>query len=143
MICAQEEGAHDLLRIFGNQTRQELSKLLSLLPISCLSSALLVPSAAVVSAQNLPSAQVGTLSWTCQAFYLPARSIWNRTVAIVYDPRGIRTVAIDGVPVYSFSLDGSSVLTAIDGERIQFDVTKQTWSSDLRGVVSSQGRCER
>lgn len=64
-------------------------------------------------------------------------------MAIDYNAEGIRTVAIDGVPVYSFSVIESSVLTAIDGERIQFDAMAQTWTSDLRGVVSSQGRCER
>lgn len=94
-------------------------------------------------AQNSPSALSGTVTWICQAFYLPARSIWKRTVAIDYDAEGIRTVAIDGVPVYSFIVIDSSVLTGIDGERIQFNATAQTWTSDLRGMVSSRGRCER
>ena len=94
-------------------------------------------------ATNPPGAQSGTVNWTCDAFYLPARSIWKRTVAIEYDADGIRSVAIDGVPVYTYSLIDTSVLTAIDGERIQFDAVAQTWTSDLRGVVSSQGRCER
>lgn len=94
-------------------------------------------------AQSLPIAQTGTVIWTCHAFYLPARSIWKRTVAVDYDAEGVRSVAIDGVLVYSFSVIDNSVLTAIDGERVQFDVKKQTWTSDLRGVVSSQGRCER
>ena len=94
-------------------------------------------------AQNSASAQTGSVSWTCQAFYLPARSIWKRTLAIEYDAEVIRTVAIDGVAVHAFSVIDSSVMTAIDGERIQFDATAQTWTSDLRGVVSSQGRCER
>lgn len=94
-------------------------------------------------AQNQLGAKAGTVTWTCNAFYLPARSIWKRSVAIDYDAEGIRTVAIDGVPVYSFNVIDSSVLTAIDGERIQFDATAQTWRSDLRGLVSSQGRCER
>lgn len=99
--------------------------------------------ATMAHAQNSAIAKTGTVTWTCQAFYLPARSIWKRTVAITYDAEGIRSVAIDGVVAYSFSVIDSSVLTAIDGERIQFDATAQTWSSDLRGVVSSQGRCER
>jgi len=94
-------------------------------------------------AQNPPGAATGIVTWTCNAFYLPARSIWKRTVAIDYDAEGIRAVAIDGVSVYSFNVIDSSVLTAIDGERIQFDATTQTWTSDLRGLVSSQGRCER
>lgn len=94
-------------------------------------------------AQSSHNAQSGTVIWTCHAFYLPARSIWKRTVAVDHDAEGVRSVAIDGVLVYSFSLIDNSVLTAIDGERIQFDVKNQTWTSDLRGVVSSQGRCER
>ena len=89
------------------------------------------------------SAQTSTVSWKCQAFYLPARSIWKRTLAIEYDAEGIRTVAIDGVAVYSFSVIDSSILTAMDGERIQFNAAALTWTSDLRGVVSSQGLCER
>ena len=99
--------------------------------------------ARVVHAQNSSGGQPSTVSWTCQAFYLPARSIWKRTVAISYNAGDIRNVAIDGVPVYSFSVIDSSVLTSIDGERIQFDAAAQTWTSDLRGVISSQGRCER
>ncbi len=64
-------------------------------------------------------------------------------MTIDYDAEGVRAVAIDGIPVFSYNLVDSSVMTAIDGERIQFDATAQTWASDLRGVVSSQGRCER
>lgn len=93
--------------------------------------------------QDSSGFQAGTVTWTCNAFYLPARSIWKRSVAIDYDAEGIRTVAIDGVLVYSFNVIDRSVLTAIDGERIQFDATAQTWTSDLRGLVSSEGRCER
>ena len=82
-------------------------------------------------------------TWTCNAFYLPARSIWQRTVAIELDSSGVRSVQIDGVAVYAFTVQGTRVLTAIDSERIQFDAAAQTWTSDLRGIVSSQGRCER
>jgi hypothetical protein len=99
--------------------------------------------ATTAQAQTVPSTQSSTVIWTCQAFYLPARSIWKRTVAIDYDAESIRRISIDGVQAHSFSLIDSSVLTAIDGERIQFDASAQTWTSDLRGIVSSQGRCER
>ena len=81
--------------------------------------------------------------WTCNAFYLPARSIWQRTVDVEFDGNDVRAVQIDGVGVYAFNIQGTTVLTAVDGERIQFDPTIQTWSSDLRGIVSSQGRCEK
>ena len=87
------------------------------------------------------TAATKTSSWTCQAFYLPARSIWQRTVAIDYDGTVVRSVLIDGVAVYTFTVNGTSVMTAVDGERIQFDVAALTWTSDLRGLVNSAGRC--
>ena len=94
------------------------------------------------AAETKPSAVVVT-HWTCNAFYLPARSIWQRTVEIEFNASAVRTVQIDGVPVYAFNIQGTTILTAVDGERIQFDPVAQTWVSDLRGVVSSQGRCDR
>ena len=85
--------------------------------------------------------------WTCNAFYLPARSIWQRTVDVEFEQKlgvnGVRAVQIDGVPVYAFNIQGNTILTSIDSERVQFDSAAQTWTSDLRGIVSSQGRCER
>ena len=102
----------------------------------CLSSVALHGTAA----EKNPSAVVVT-RWTCNAFYLPARSIWQRSVAIEFDGNDVRAVQIDGVPVFAFNIQGTTVLTAVDGERIQFDPTIQTWSSDLRGIVSSQGNC--
>ena len=104
----------------------------------CLSSIALHAAAA----ETRPSAIVVN-RWTCNAFYLPARSIWQRTVDIEFDGNDVRAVQIDGVPVYAFNIQGTTVLTAVDGERIQFDPTIQTWSSDLRGIVSSQGRCDK
>ena len=102
----------------------------------CLSSVALQATAA----ETKPSAVVVT-RWTCNAFYLPARSIWQRIVAIEFDGNDVRAVQVDGVPVFAFNIQGTTVLTAVDGERIQFDPTIQTWSSDLRGIVSSQGNC--
>jgi len=94
-------------------------------------------------AQPAPPALPGIVSWACKAFYMPARSIWQRTVDLEFDANGVRTVKIDGVAVYTFNIQGKTILTAVDGERIQFDAEAQTWTSDLRGLVSSQGRCER
>ena len=96
-----------------------------------------------VGADTKPDATAATKTstWTCQAFYLPARSMWQRTVAIDYDGTVVRSVLIDGVAVYTFTVNGTSVMTAVDGERIQFDVAALTWTSDLRGLVSSTGRC--
>jgi hypothetical protein len=100
-----------------------------------------------LAAQPLPAPAAldapGVVRWTCSAFYLPARSIWQRTVDVEFDANGVRAVQIDGVPVYAFKIQGKIILTAVDGERIQFDTSAQTWASDLRGIVGSQGRCER
>ena len=92
---------------------------------------------------SAPTVKPSVQTWTCNAFYLPARSIWQRTVAVEIDASGVRAVQIDGVAVYAFTVQGTSLLTAIDSERIQFDAAAQTWTSDLRGIVSSQGRCDR
>lgn len=79
----------------------------------------------------------------CEAAYLPARTVWSRTVTIAYDQKRVRSVAIDGVPVYTFAIRGTVILTSLDNERIQIDTAEQTWTSDFRGVASAQGRCER
>ncbi len=79
----------------------------------------------------------------CDAVYLPARSSWVRTVRIRFDDQRVRAVEIDGLPVYSFNVQGSTILTALDNERIRIDTAALAWSSDFRGQATSQGRCER
>lgn len=85
----------------------------------------------------------GAVELVCEAVYLPARSTWTRSVRIVYDGRRVRSVQVDGVPVYAFNVAGTVLLTAIDNERIQIDVAARTWTSDFRGQATAQGRCER
>lgn len=92
-------------------------------------------------AENLVASPSTFTRWTCNAFYLPARNIWQRTVTVEYQGNAVRSVQIDNVVVYTFTVSGSSVLTGVDGERIQFDVAALTWTSELRGLVSSTGRC--
>lgn len=84
-----------------------------------------------------------TVTLQCDAVYLPARTTWPRRVDIAYDQRRVRSVHIDGVPVYTFSIRGTLILTALDNERIQIDTASQTWTSDFRGLATAQGRCER
>lgn len=79
----------------------------------------------------------------CDAVYLPARSSWARSVRITFDDQRVQAVAIDGLPVYSFNVQGTTVLTALDNERIRIDTAAMTWSSDFRGQATAQGRCER
>ena len=91
-----------------------------------------------------PSAAASSfVLFTCNAFYLPARSIWQRKVAVELDAIGVRSVEIDGVAVYTFNINGTVIMTAVDGERIQIDTEALTWSSDLRGLASGRGGCTR
>jgi len=85
----------------------------------------------------------GKVVLVCEAVYLPARSVWVRTVGIEYDQKRVLSVEIDGVPVYSFNVRETLILTALDNERIQIDTATQNWTSDFRGLATSQGRCER
>jgi len=100
----------------------------------------LVISAAAYS-QTPPVARQVVL--VCEAAYLPARTVWTRTVAIEYDQQRVRSVLIDGVAVYTFAVRDTVILTSLDNERIQIDTAAQTWTSDFRGVASAHGRCER
>lgn len=85
----------------------------------------------------------GQVELVCEAVYQPARTTWVRRVAIEYDARRVKAVKIDGVPVYSFAIAGTVILTSLDNERVQIDTAAQTWTSDFRGLASAQGRCER
>ena len=92
---------------------------------------------------TVAAAASNVVSLTCNPFYLPARSIWPRKVAIEVDADGVRSVEIDGVAVYTFNVNGTVILTAVDGERIQIDIDALTWNSDLRGLVTGRGGCTR
>jgi len=94
-----------------------------------------------LSVQAQPA--TGKVVLVCEAVYLPARSVWVRTVGIEYDQKRVLSVEIDGVPVYSFNVRDTLIFTALDNERIQIDTATQNWTSDFRGLASSQGRCER
>jgi len=90
-----------------------------------------------------PEGDAQRVGLVCEAVYLPARTPWVRTVDIGYDQRRVRSVHIDGIPVYTFTVQGTLILTALDNERIQIDTATQTWTSDFRGLATAQGRCER
>ncbi|MDP3325039.1 MAG: hypothetical protein Q8S71_16010 [Hydrogenophaga sp.] len=106
-----------------------------------LMAAALALSAAAHSQTSTPATSQVVL--VCEAAYLPARTVWTRTVAIEYDQQRVRSVLIDGVPVYTFAIRGTVILTSLDNERIQINTAAQSWSSDFRGVASAHGRCER
>jgi hypothetical protein len=110
---------------------------------ACMAAAL----SSTASAQTRPPARSATqtteVTLVCEAVYLPARTTWTRTVSIGYDKKRVRSVQIDGVPVYTFAIQETVILTSIDNERIQIDTAAQTWSSDFRGQATAMGRCER
>lgn len=88
-------------------------------------------------------ALAATVRYRCEAVYLPARSLWMRSVEIEHDAHRVLALRIDGVPVYSFAVDGTTIRTALDNERIVFDTARRQWQSDFRGQAQAQGRCER
>ena len=79
---------------------------------------------------------------SCAVAYMPQRSTWVREVRIDWDQKAIRRLRIDGLEPYGFSLVPNGVMTAVDNERIQIDLSTRQWQSDFRGHASGQGRCE-
>jgi hypothetical protein len=73
--------------------------------------------------------------------YLPTRSTWVRAVTLTHAGKRLRSVSIDGVAVYTFALSGPVVLTSLDNERIQLDLSQPAWTSDFRGLATGQGLC--
>ncbi len=100
---------------------------LGLVALATLSPALAAPSSMVL---------------TCAVAYMPQRSTWVREVRIDWDQKAIRRLRIDGLEPYGFSLVPNGVMTAVDNERIQIDLSTRQWQSDFRGHASGQGRCE-
>lgn len=88
-----------------------------------------------------PPADSADTHLRCEVVYLPERSTWVRDVTLTHSGKRLRTVAIDGVAVYSFALSGPVVLTSLDNERIQLDLSQPAWTSDFRGLASGQGIC--
>lgn len=84
----------------------------------------------------------GQAAMLCEAVYMPAQTVWPRTVAIDYDQRRIKALSIDGVNVYTFDVRDTWILTALDNERIQINTAALSWTSDFRGLATSEGRCD-
>lgn len=114
-----------------------------LLALGMVTAAAMVAAPAVAQGKNKNADKSAEVTLICEAVYLPARTTWTRTVRIGYDRKRVRSVHIDGVPVYTFTVRETVILTAVDNERIQIDTAAQTWNSDFRGQATAQGRCER
>lgn len=78
----------------------------------------------------------------CEPVYLPSRAVWPREVELLGKAGRLAEVRIDGLPVYSFAVDGTLIMTSLDNERIQIDFEDRTWRSDFRGQATSQGLCD-
>jgi len=107
------------------------------LMISVFAAALQWPSAA-----SAVQPRTGKTAMLCEAVYMPAQTVWPRTVAIEYDQRRIKAVIIDGVKVYTFNVRDTWILTSMDNERIQINTATLAWTSDFRGLATAQGRCD-
>lgn len=116
-------------------TRRRLRLRLALGVVGCVAGGAVGPTGAAAATQDV--------RWVCEVAYQPARSTWTREVVVQHDQRRVRSVQIDGVPVYAFTVQDTTILTALDNERVRFDTRAQTWQSDFRGLASGQGRCER
>lgn len=95
----------------------------------------------VWAATHPVSAEPAATRLVCDVVYLPTRASWVREVVLSHSRQRLTTVAVDGVPVYSFALNGTWVLTSLDNERIQIDLSQPAWTSDFRGLATGQGHC--
>ena len=97
------------------------------------------------SAQTTASAKPGkklkTLSFSCRVLYEPARTLWVRELEIDYDSKAFQVLRIDGVQAHGFSVDGASIITHLDNERIYLDLGVPSWKSQFREAAQGQGVC--
>ncbi len=112
-------------------------------PLGCLLAVGLAgPALATIPASGTtPTTGATDTHLRCDVVYLPAHSPWVREVVLTHRGKRLRTVTIDGVVVYTFALSGPVVLTSLDNERIQLDLSQPAWRSDFRGLATGRGLC--
>ncbi len=88
-----------------------------------------------------PAKKFKTLSYTCRVLYEPARALWVRELEIDYDSKAFQALRIDGVRAHGFAVDGASVITHLDNERIYLDLSIPSWRSEFREAAQGQGVC--
>jgi hypothetical protein len=97
------------------------------------------------SAQTAGSAKTGkklkTLSFSCRVLYEPARTLWVRELEIDYDSKAFQVLRIDGVQAHGFSVNGASIITHLDNERVYLDLSVPSWKSQFRESAQGQGVC--
>jgi hypothetical protein len=88
-----------------------------------------------------PAPKLKTLSYTCRVLYEPSRALWVRELEIDYDKKAFQVLRIDGVRAHGFSVDGASIITHLDNERIVLDLNIPSWKSEFREAAQGQGVC--
>jgi hypothetical protein len=88
-----------------------------------------------------PTKKLKTLSYSCRVLYEPSRALWVRELEIDYDSKAFQVLRIDGVRVHGFAVDGASVITHLDNERIYLDLSIPSWKSEFREAAQGQGVC--
>jgi diacylglycerol kinase family enzyme len=88
-----------------------------------------------------PAKKLKTLSYTCRVLYEPARALWVRELEIDYDRKAFQALRVDGVKAHGFSVNGASIITHLDNERIILDLNVPSWKSDFRDAAQGQGVC--
>jgi diacylglycerol kinase family enzyme len=88
-----------------------------------------------------PTKKLKTLSYTCRVLYEPARALWVRELEIDYDRKAFQALRVDGVKAHGFSVNGASIITHLDNERIVLDLNVPSWKSQFREAALGQGVC--
>jgi hypothetical protein len=88
-----------------------------------------------------PAQKLKTLSFTCRVLYEPSRALWVRELEIDYDKKAFQVLRIDGVRAHGFAVNGATVITHLDNERIHLDLNIPSWKSEFREAAQGQGVC--
>ncbi len=107
----------------------------------CTALALCLSAAAQTAALKKPAAKLKTLSYTCRVVYEPSNAMWVRELEIDYNSKAFQVLRVDGVRAHGFSVDGASIITHLDNERIYLDLSVPSWRSQFREAAQGQGVC--
>jgi hypothetical protein len=88
-----------------------------------------------------PAKKLKTLSYSCRVLYEPSRALWVRELEIDYDRKAFQVLRVDGVKAHGFSVNGASIITHLDNERILIDLNIPSWKSEFREAAQGQGVC--
>ncbi|MBS7807052.1 hypothetical protein [Variovorax sp. PCZ-1] len=88
-----------------------------------------------------PAKKLKTLSFTCRVVYEPSNAMWVRELEVDYDSKAFKVLRIDGIQAHGFSVEGASIITHMDNERIYLDLSVPSWKSQFREAAQGQGVC--